>query len=175
MHKHIHTHKKPTNINPGETLGIFETILPRGSMSKNSTPERPYTANPNQDHHVSPISWLHLAFHGSTGDGDGVPHLSLNREGRWGTTDNFTTSFFQFFSVLHCPLGLGDLQAFPFPVLSLHLFFCLLLCLLPPFTVSCKYRWFWSDLMNGRHVHTTAACTSLPRSGDQEDSLYDDE
>ena len=39
-------------------------------------------------------------------------HLSLYREGRWGTTDDFTTSFFP---VLHCPLGLGELQACPFP------------------------------------------------------------
>ena len=42
-------------------------------------------------------------------------HLSLNREGRWGTTDDFATSFLHFISVLHCPLRLGDLQACPFP------------------------------------------------------------
>ena len=42
-------------------------------------------------------------------------HLSLNREGRWGTTDDFTTSFLHFFPVPHCPLGLGELQARPFP------------------------------------------------------------
>ena len=36
-------------------------------------------------------------------------HLSLNLEGRWGTTDVFATSSF------HCPLGLGELQACPFP------------------------------------------------------------
>ena len=42
-------------------------------------------------------------------------HLFLNREGRWGTTDDFTTSFLHFFPVLHCPLGLGELQACPFP------------------------------------------------------------
>ena len=42
-------------------------------------------------------------------------HQSLNREGRWGTTDNFATSFLYFFSVLHCPLGLAELQAYPFP------------------------------------------------------------
>ena len=37
----------------------------------------------------------------------------LNREGCRGTTDDFTTSFFHFF-VLHCPLGLSELQACPF-------------------------------------------------------------
>ena len=41
-------------------------------------------------------------------------HLSRN-EGRWGTTDDFATSFLHFFPVLHCPLGLGELQACPFP------------------------------------------------------------
>ena len=49
----------------------------------------------------------------------------LNCRGRWGTTDDFTTSFLHFslFST-----ALLDL------VLSSHLFFCLP-CLLPPFTV----------------------------------------
>ena len=42
-------------------------------------------------------------------------HQSLNREGRWGTTDDFATSFLHFFPVLHCPLGLAELQACPFP------------------------------------------------------------
>ena len=42
-------------------------------------------------------------------------HLPLNHEGRWGTTDDFATSFLHFFPVLHCPLGLGELQACPFP------------------------------------------------------------
>ena len=38
-------------------------------------------------------------------------YQSLNREGRWGTTDDFATSFLHFISVLHCPLGLAELQA----------------------------------------------------------------
>ena len=29
----------------------------------------------------------------------------------------------------------------------------------------CLARWFWPDLMNGRHVHTTAVCVSLQWSG----------
>ena len=41
-------------------------------------------------------------------------HQSLNREGRWGTTDDFTTTFL-YFSVFHHPLGLSELQARPFP------------------------------------------------------------
>ena len=43
------------------------------------------------------------------------PHLSLNCKGHWGNTDDVTTSFLLFFPVLHCPLGLGELQACPFP------------------------------------------------------------
>ena len=47
----------------------------------------------------------------------------LNRRGHWGTTDGFTTSFLHFFSVFHCPLGLGELQAYPFPdVIFAHIF-----------------------------------------------------
>ena len=64
-------------------------------------------------------------------------HLSLNREGHWGTADDFTTS------LLHFPLfstALWDLTNFR-PVhslmLSSHLFLCLP-CLLPLFTVPCK-------------------------------------
>ena len=37
-----------------------------------------------------------------------------------------------------------------------HVFFPLSLCLA---------RWFWPDLMNGRHDHTTAVCVSLRSSG----------
>ena len=63
-------------------------------------------------------------------------HQSLNREGRWGTTDDFATSF------LHFPLFSAALWDLPSsrPVHSLmssHLFLCLP-CLLHPFTVPCK-------------------------------------
>ena len=64
-------------------------------------------------------------------------HQSLNREGRWGTTDDFATSF------LHCSLfstALWDLvKSRPVHslMLSSHLFLCLP-CLLSPFTAPCK-------------------------------------
>ena len=64
-------------------------------------------------------------------------HLFLNCEGRWGTTDDFTTNF------LHFPLfstALWD-SAISRPVHSLMLSSHLLLCppcLLSPFTVPCK-------------------------------------
>ena len=56
-------------------------------------------------------SWFHHHHHHHHHN----RHLSLSREGRWGITDDFTTSFIHFFSVLHCPLGHGELQACPFP------------------------------------------------------------
>ena len=90
------------------------------------------------------------------------PIYPLTDEGRWGTTDDFATSF------LHFPLfstALWDL-ANSRPVHSLMLsstsssvclvFFPLLLYLA---------RWFWPDLMNGRHDHTNAVCVSLRWSG----------
>ena len=64
-------------------------------------------------------------------------HQSLNREGRWGTTDDFATSF------LHLPLfstalwNLANSRPVHFLMLSSHLFLCPP-CLLPPFTVPCK-------------------------------------
>ena len=64
-------------------------------------------------------------------------HQSLNREGRWGSIDDFATSF------LHFPLFSTALWDLPNSrpvhslVLSSHLFLCPP-CLLPPFTVPCK-------------------------------------
>ena len=90
-------------------------------------------------------------------------HQSLDREGRWGTTDDLATSF------LHFPLFSTALWDLPNsrPVhslmLSSHRFLCLP-CLLPPFTAPCKML-FLPDLMNGRHDHTTAVCVSLRWSG----------
>ena len=66
------------------------------------------------------------------------PHLSLNRKGRRGTTDDFTTSFLLFF--LQFSTALWDLASSR-PVYSLmlssHLFLCRP-CFLPTFTVPCK-------------------------------------
>ena len=73
-------------------------------------------------------------------------------------TDDFTINFLLFFSVLHCPLRHG--------VHSLMLFSQLILSALSSFPFHCALaRWFWPDLMNGRHVHTTAVCVSLWWSG----------
>ena len=45
----------------------------------------------------------------------------------------------------------------PTPCFVCLVFFPLALCLA---------RWFWPDLMNGKHDHTTAVCVSLQLSGD---------
>ena len=88
---------------------------------------------------------------------------SLNREGRWGTTDDFATSF------LHFPCSLLPSGTCRTPGLSIPgcclptssfvrlVFFSLLLCLA---------RWFWPDLMNRKPDHTTAVCISSRSSGD---------
>ena len=40
-------------------------------------------------------------------------------------------------------------------MLSSHLFLCL------PCLSLCLARWFWPDLMNGKHDHTTAVCQEV--------------
>ena len=93
-------------------------------------------------------------------------HLqSLNREGRWGTTDDFATSFLHFSLFSTALWDLPNSRPVHFLMLSSRLFLCLL-CLLPPFSSLCLARWFWPNLMKGRHDHTTAVCVSLRSSGD---------
>ena len=107
-------------------------------------------------------------------------YLPLNHESHWGTTDDFTNQFPPFFPVLHCPLGLGELRAYPFPDVFPSLPLSALTSGLPipwclPISSSicpvffplslCFARWIWPDLMNRRHDHTTAVCVFLRSSG----------
>ena len=64
-------------------------------------------------------------------------HLFLNHEGRWGTTDDFATSFLHFSLFSTAFLDLPNSRPVHSLMLSSHLFLCLP-CLLPPFTVPCK-------------------------------------
>ena len=64
-------------------------------------------------------------------------HLSLNREGRWDTTDDFGTSFFHFSLFSTALLDLANSRPVHSLMLSSHLFLCLP-CLHPPFTVPRK-------------------------------------
>ena len=81
---------------------------------------------PPTTYHLSPTTYylssityhlLSITYHLSSITSHLSPityNLSLNNGGRWGATDDFTTSFLRFSSVLHCPLGLSELQACPF-------------------------------------------------------------
>ena len=89
-------------------------------------------------------------------------HQSLNREGRWSTTDDFATSFLHFSLFSTALWDLPNSRPVHSRMLSSHLFLCPP-CLLPPFTVPCK---IWPDLMNEKHDHTTAVFVSLRSSGD---------
>ena len=64
-------------------------------------------------------------------------HLSLDRGGRWGTTDDFATSFLHFSLFSTALWDLRNSGPVHSLLLSSHLFLCLP-CLLPPFTVPCK-------------------------------------
>ncbi len=64
-------------------------------------------------------------------------HQSLNREGRWGTTDDFATSFFHFPLFSTALWDLPNSRPVHSLMLSSHLFLCPP-CLLPPITVPCK-------------------------------------
>ena len=89
-------------------------------------------------------------------------YLSLNREGRWCTTDDFATSFLHFSLFSTAFLDLANSRPVHFLMLSSTsscvclVFFLLLLCLA---------RWFWPGLMNGRHDHATVVCVFLRWSG----------
>ena len=77
-------------------------------------------------------------------------HQSLNREGRWGTTDDFATSFLHFSLFSTALWDLPNSRPLHSLMLSQQIFLCLP-CLLPPFTVPCKM--VWPDLMNRRPDH----------------------
>ena len=64
-------------------------------------------------------------------------YLSLNHMGRWGTRDDFATSFLHFSLFSTALLDFVNFRPVHSLRLSSHLFLCLP-CLLPPFTVPCK-------------------------------------
>ena len=66
-----------------------------------------------------------------------LSYLSLNREGRWGTTNDFETSFLHFSLFSTALWDLSNSRAVQSLMLSSHLYLCLP-CFLPPFTVPFK-------------------------------------
>ena len=113
-------------------------------------------------HHVRAVSILRSLRLWSQAYHNHHHHLPLNPEGRWSTTDDFTTSFLHF-SLFSTWTGTWWTPGLSIPWCCLStsssvclVFFPLLLCLA---------KWFWPDLMNWRHVHTTAVGVSLQWSG----------
>ena len=64
-------------------------------------------------------------------------HQFLNRDRRWGTVDDFATSFLHFFLFSTAFWDLPSSRPIHSLMFSSHLFLCLP-CLLPSFTVPCK-------------------------------------
>ena len=65
------------------------------------------------------------------------PRLSFHREGRWGTTDDFTTNFLHLSLFSTALSDLANSRPVHSLMLSSHLLICLS-CLLSPFTLPCK-------------------------------------
>ena len=75
-------------------------------------------------------------------------HQSLNCEGCWGTTDDFTTSFLHFSLFSTALWDLPNSRPVHSLMLSFHLFLCLP-CLLPPLTMPCMMvlaTWWTGDM-----------------------------
>ena len=93
-------------------------------------------------------------------------HIYLNREGRWGTTGNFTTSFLHFFFLFSIALwDLPNSRPVHSLTLSSLLFLCLS-CLLP--LSLCHARWLWPDLMNGNKNRLHKTCIIVYRNSESE-------
>ena len=75
-------------------------------------------------------------------------HQSLNREGRWGTTDDFATSFLHFSLFSTALWDLPNSRPVHSLMLSSHLFLCMP-CLLAPFTAmqDCFSQTWWTGDM----------------------------
>ena len=99
---------------------------------------------------------------GSSWKGSLSFHLSLNREGRWGTTDDFATSSLHLSLFSTALWDLANSRPVHSLMLSSHLFFCLP-CLLsppPPFTVLWKMEGL--DLLLLYEIHLHNPNTLLP-------------
>ena len=69
-------------------------------------------------------------------------HQSLNREGRWGTTDDFATICLHFSPFSTALWDLPNSRPVHSLMLPSYVFLCLP-CLLPPFIVPCKILVSW--------------------------------
>ena len=135
---------------------MYSTLGNRVTLKKRSGEADPINGMQTDGQRVESYSHHHHHHHHYR------HHLSLNREGRWDTTDDFKTSFLHFFLFSTALRDLANSRPVHSLTLSSHLFL-LLPCLLPPFTVPCKM--VLAILKNGRHDYITAVCVSLRWSG----------
>ena len=80
-----------------------------------------------------------------------------------GTTGDFATSFLHFSACYPLPSGTCQTPGLSIPWCCLPTSSSICIVFFP--LSLCLARWFWQDLMNGRHDHTTAVCVSLRSSG----------
>ena len=85
-------------------------------------------------------------------------HQFLNHKGSWGTTDDFATSSLHF-SCSPLPSGTCRTPGLSIPWCCLPTSSSVCLVFFP--LSMCLARWFWPEMMNRRHVHTTSVCASL--------------
>ena len=108
-----------------------------------------------------PCTQLTVRLHGVDGEyAHRLPYnLSLNREGRWGTTDDSTTSFLHFFLFSTALCDLANSRPAHSLMLSSYLFFSLP-CPLPHSTVPCKMVLARPDERKSSFVHSISVCVS---------------
>ena len=98
-------------------------------------------------------SWYHDALHLHL-----YLHLSINREGRWGTTNDFRTSFLHFCLFSTTLWDLPNSRPVHSLMLSSHFFLCLP-CLLPPF--HCALQDGFSQIWWTGHISIPLQFASL--------------
>ena len=89
-------------------------------------------------------------------------HQSLNREGRWGTTDDFSTSFLHFSQFSFALWDLANSRPVHILTMSSHLFLCLP-CLLPAFIVPYKMVLARPDERETRPYHCSLRLFTIVR------------
>ena len=90
-------------------------------------------------------------------------HQPLNREGRWGTTDDFATSFLHFSLFSTALWDLPNSRPIHSLMSSSHLFLCPP-CLLPPFTLPCKMVLARPDERDAWPYHCSLCLFTIVRS-----------
>ena len=127
-----------TGLEPGTAYTIYMITDHEGDVQSDPSRSLPFTTD------RPAVTRVWCSFRSQVkGDGEGgcernhLHHLSFNRGGRWGTTDDFATSFLQFPLFSTAFWDLPNSRPVHSLMLSSHLFLRLP-PLLPPLTVPCK-------------------------------------